>query len=105
VERVGKMKIRFLKSAMSDMLEIKRYISIDNPPAATHLIKKLKENTLQLKQHPFSGRVIPETNESHLRELIVSNYRIMYQISGQYINVFAVYESHRLFHTDSSRIK
>ena len=86
---------------MSDMLEIKQYVSIDNPPAATRLIKKLKQKTLQLRQNPFSGRVIPETNDSHLRELIVSNYRIMYQISDQYINVFAVYESHRLFHAES----
>ncbi|MBT4288401.1 MAG: type II toxin-antitoxin system RelE/ParE family toxin [Deltaproteobacteria bacterium] len=91
------MKIRFLKSAMSDMLEIKQYISIDNPIAAKRLIKKFKEKTLQLRQHPFSGRVLPETKESHLRDLIVSNYRIMYQVSDPYINVFVVYESHRLF--------
>jgi len=39
------MKIRFLKSAMSDMLEIKQYISIDNPIAAKRLIKKFKEKT------------------------------------------------------------
>jgi|APSaa5957512622_1039677.scaffolds.fasta_scaffold375693_2 toxin ParE1/3/4 len=99
------MKIRFLKSAMSDMLEIKRYISIDNPVAAKRLIKKFKEKTLQLRHHPFSGSVIPETQESHLRELIVSNYRIMYQISDQYINVFAVYESHRLFKADNTEIQ
>ena len=95
------MKIRFLKSAMSDMLEIKQYISIDNPIAAKRLLKEFKEKTLQLKQHPFSGRRIPETKESHLRELIVSNYRIMYQVSDQFINVFAVYESHRLFKADN----
>jgi len=99
------MKIRFLKSAMSDMLEIKQYISIDNPVAAKRLIKNFKEKTLQLKHHPFSGRIIPETQESHLRELIVSNYRIMCQISDHYINVFAVYEFHRLFKRNNIEIQ
>ncbi|MBU2643806.1 type II toxin-antitoxin system RelE/ParE family toxin [bacterium] len=91
------MKIRFLNSARQDMQEIKAYIAKDNPAAAKRLIQSFKEKTDQLIQHPFSGRVIPETMDSHLRELIVSNYRFMYQVSDSFVTVFAVYESHRQY--------
>ncbi|MBT3225224.1 MAG: hypothetical protein HN580_24375 [Deltaproteobacteria bacterium] len=35
--------------------------------------------------------MIPETMDSNLRELIVSNYRIMYQVSERFITVFRVH--------------
>ncbi len=96
------MKIRFLNSAMQDMQEIKDYIARDNPAAGKGLIQSFKKKTNQLVQHPFSGRVIPETMDSNLRELIVSNYRIMYQVSDRFITVFAVYESHRQYLGDNN---
>ena len=89
------MKVRFLKSAMQDMLDIKQYISKDNPAAANRLIRTFKEKINRLKQFPYSDRMILETLEPNLREPVISNYRIMYQVSNKYVNVFAVYESHR----------
>ncbi|MBT3225153.1 MAG: type II toxin-antitoxin system RelE/ParE family toxin [Deltaproteobacteria bacterium] len=96
------MKIRFLNSAMQDMQEIKDFIAKDNPAAAKRLIQSFKKKTNQLVQHPYSGRVIPETKYSNLRELIVSNYRIMYQVSDSFVTVFAVYESHRQYIGDKN---
>ncbi len=96
------MKIRFLNSAMQDMQEIKDYIARDNPAAARRLIQSFKKKTNQLIQHPFSGRVIPETMDRNLRELLASNYRIMYQVSERFITVFAVYESHRQYLGDNN---
>jgi len=96
------MKIRFLNSARQDMQEIKDYIARDSPAAAKRLIQAFKKKTNQLIQHPFSGRVIPETMDGNLRELIVSNYRIMYQVSNRFVTVFAVYESHRQYLGDNN---
>jgi len=85
------------------MQEIKEYIAKDNPAAAERLIRSFKKKTDQLIQHPLSGRVIPETMDSHLRELVVSNYRIMYQVSDSFVTVFAVYESHRQYLGENSQ--
>ncbi|MCF6335934.1 MAG: type II toxin-antitoxin system RelE/ParE family toxin [Spirochaetales bacterium] len=90
------MKIRFLISAMEDMRSIKAYIARDNPEAAVRMIKRIKAAVKHLGKFPNSGRIIPESNIPQLREIIVSNYRIMYQVSESAINVFAVYEGHRL---------
>jgi plasmid stabilization system protein ParE len=93
------MKIRFLNSARQD---IKDYIPRDNPAAARQLIQSFKKKTNQLVQYPFRARVIPETMDSNLRELIVSNFRIMYPVSASFVTVFAVYESHRQYLRDNN---
>ena len=90
------MRIKFLVSAMEDMRSIKAYIGKDNPAAAVRMIKRIRAAVKHLEEFPNSGRIIPETNNPQLREVIISNYRIMYQISGSAINIFAVYEGHRL---------
>ena len=90
------MKVKFLISAMENMQSIKAFIGRDNPQAAIRTIKKIKAAVKHLEEIPNSGRIIPEPNNPQLREVIVSNYRIMYQISKSAINIFAVYEGHRL---------
>ena len=67
------MKIRFLLSALEDMKEIKTFISQDNPKAAIKLLKKIKESTNRLGKYPYSGRMIPESQEPNLREIIIGN--------------------------------
>ena len=81
---------------MEDMRSIKTYIAIDNPKAAVKMIKRIRAAVNHLEEFPYSGRIIPESSNSQLREVIVSNYRVMYQITDSTINIFAVYEGHKL---------
>ena len=90
------MSIKFLVSAREDLRSIKTFIAKDNPKAAVRMINKIRTSVKPLEEFPYSGRIIPETNNHQLREVIISNYRIMYQISDSSINIFAVYEGHRL---------
>jgi toxin ParE1/3/4 len=91
------MKARFLKSAIRDMQAIKDFIARDNPATAARLMQTLRQKTGRMEPSPNSGRIIPETMEPHLRELVISNYRVMVQITQKKVTVFAVYESHRLY--------
>jgi toxin ParE1/3/4 len=90
------MKVKFLISAMEDMRSIKAYIGRDNPEAAVRIIKKIKSAIKHLEEFPNSGRIIPELNNPQIREVIILNYRVMYQMSKSEIHIFAVYEGHRL---------
>jgi toxin ParE1/3/4 len=90
------VRIKILISAMEDMRSIKTYIAKDNPKAAVRMIKRIRAAVKHLKEFPYSGRIIPETSNPQLREVIVSNYRVMYQISDSSINIFAVYEGHNI---------
>ena len=91
------MKVRFLISAKQDMQSIKAYIAKDSPQAARRLMKKSRKSTDRLEEFPRSGRVIPELQNSDLREILVDRYRIMYQVDDTNVNVFAVYESRRQY--------
>ncbi len=46
--------------ALSDLREIKDYISYDKPAAAKRLAKRISQRVLDLAVHPRSGREVPE---------------------------------------------
>jgi len=77
-----KYKLRYLKLAQTDLLDIVSYISgqLYAPQAATELVDKLDKTISRLEQFPFSGH--PYTNKHKLedgyRVLVVENYLVFY---------------------------
>jgi len=49
----------------------------------------------QLRTHPKLGRVVPEYEETTIRELIVGSYRLVYRLRRQRIGVIAVVRGSR----------
>jgi hypothetical protein len=47
---------------------------------------------------PTSGRIVPETDRSDIREVVLNNYRIVYHLQEQQITILSVFESHHLIH-------
>jgi toxin ParE1/3/4 len=45
--------------------------------------------TDRLGMFPFSGRVVPEFESPDVRELIFGNYRIIYEIFGDSVEIIA----------------
>ncbi|MBI5024893.1 MAG: type II toxin-antitoxin system RelE/ParE family toxin [Candidatus Omnitrophica bacterium] len=54
--------------------------------------------TDRLDDFPQSGRVIPEINDKHCREIIYGAYRVMYRITRDEIWVTGVIHSARDWH-------
>jgi toxin ParE1/3/4 len=73
-------KIKFSRSARSDIEDIVRYISIDNPDRGLRFGKFLIEHTRSLGQFPERGRVVPEFEDESVREIIVRTYRVVYRV-------------------------
>ena len=69
--------------AREDLRLIVRYISQDNPDAASRLGHFLIEKALSLQDLPLRGRVVPELNESSIREIVFRSYRIIYEVSEE----------------------
>ena len=85
------VKVQWTGPAEADLKNIFQYISKDSEYFADQIIDSLIDASLRLEQHPKMGRVIPETEDDHLREVIVLNYRLMYEIIDPYrIDVIAV---------------
>lgn len=75
-------KITWSPSAIDDINSIADFISRDSPDNAALFIDRIIESTNQLKDFPFSGRIIPEIDNELCREIIYGAYRIMYKIEN-----------------------
>ena len=42
------------------------------------------------------GRIVPELDESNIRELILRNYRIIYRILGEKIQIVRLFHGSRI---------
>jgi addiction module RelE/StbE family toxin len=90
------MKVFWTKSALRRLQEIEEYISRDNPTAAISFTDKLVSLSETLTNNPRKGRIVPELSLDKIRELIYKNYRIVYLIKKNSIDILTVFEGHRL---------
>ncbi|MGB3648420.1 MAG: type II toxin-antitoxin system RelE/ParE family toxin [Desulfobulbales bacterium] len=84
------MKIIWSPLAIDRTTEIAEYIAQDNPSAAWIWVETLFDKVQLLKSSPKSGRIVPETNQENIRELIYGNYRIVYRVEKSMISVLTV---------------
>jgi addiction module RelE/StbE family toxin len=91
------MKLFWTETAKEDLLSIQRYISTDNPTAASRWVERLRLRARNTLHAPLSGRMVPEFLREDIRELIEGNYRIVYQVLEDRLVVLTVFEGHRLF--------
>jgi addiction module RelE/StbE family toxin len=90
-------RVVWAQPAVEDLDNIYTYIARDSDVYANALLSEIFEAVDRLKQFPQSGRVVPELNESHTREIIVGNYRIMYDCCGELLRVLTVLHGARQF--------
>lgn len=89
-------KIIWTLNAIADLEDIAKYISRDSKMYANTFVSKLIESTEKLKNFPRSGRIVPEFNDPTIRELIIQNYRIVYQIENQRVGIVAIVHGSRI---------
>ena len=92
------MNVRWLIEALRDLQGIRDYIAQDHPDTAREFVVELFDSvTGQLQEFPRLGRIVPEKGDSVFREIIHGNYRIMYRIANNEVEVQAVIHSKRLY--------
>jgi plasmid stabilization system protein ParE len=66
------------------------YIAKDSPYYASLFAKKVNAIIKAIPQFPKAGRIVPEYSNENLREKIYENYRIVYRIKGESIEIVAI---------------
>jgi len=84
------MKIIWSPLAVDRVSEIAGCIAQDNPVAAESWINTVFKKVEDLKAFPESGRIVPETDNKTIRELIYGNYRIIYRLEEKRLSVLTV---------------
>ncbi|MDP3582063.1 MAG: type II toxin-antitoxin system RelE/ParE family toxin [Ignavibacteria bacterium] len=91
------MKLIWTKEALLRLQDIEEYISKDNPVAVIEFVDKLISVAETLTDNPERGRVVPELSIESIRELIHKNYRIVYLVKKNSIDILTVFEGHQLW--------
>ena len=82
--------------AFDRLAEIEEFVARDNPRAAEQHTERLIARTEALTVHPQLGRIVPEVPGGYLRELVEGNYRMVYRIRDDIVEVLTVFEGHHL---------
>ncbi len=90
------MKLFWTKEALLRLQEIEEYISKDNPIVALEFVDKLISVAETIIENPERGRVVPELSLENIRELLHRNYRIVYLVKKNSIDILTVFEGHQL---------
>ncbi|ERP89126.1 plasmid stabilization protein [Marinobacter sp. ES-1] len=88
-------EVIWTEPALQELDAIAEYIALDNPAAASRLVKEVFDKTERLEDFPQSGRIPPEPPNSVYREVVVPPCRIFYREDGQRVLVLYVMREER----------
>ena len=94
------MKLTWTNESLIRLIEIEDYISEDSPQRALNFVNQIIHKAESLKKYPRKGRIVPEFSIPEIRELIYKNYRIVYIIRKESLEILTVFESHKLIQRD-----
>ena len=91
------VKIVWTELSIEDLKEIYDYISLYSQRYALITIEKIYLRVQDIIDNPRVGRIVPEINNSKIREVISGSHRIVYKIlSDTKVDILRVYHSARL---------
>ncbi len=90
-------QIIWAPQAIEDVEAIRGYVARDSPRSADLLVERLLSAVEHLETDPLSGRVVPEIGNDAVREVIHGNYRIVYRVQPDLVEIVTVFHGARLF--------
>ncbi|HAI69242.1 MAG TPA: type II toxin-antitoxin system RelE/ParE family toxin [Gammaproteobacteria bacterium] len=94
------VRIVWTPQSLEDIEAICQFIARDAPRYAQLFATRVFNATDRLKIFPESGRKVPEVNQPKIREIIFGNYRIIYRLQEDEVQILTVYHSARSLHPD-----
>jgi plasmid stabilization system protein ParE len=84
------MKVVWMPRAQRRLQEIHDYIAKDQPANALRWMERVLALGEQIGAQPRSGRIVPEYQRETIREVFEGDYRIIYRIRSQQVDVLTV---------------
>lgn len=96
-------RLTWSPEAIGDLESICAHIASDSAEYARVFAQEIIALVEELEDHPRIGRVVPEYREEGVRERIYHNYRVVYELTGNSIEVVAIVHGARDFKNVSRR--
>ncbi|HEX4424570.1 MAG TPA: type II toxin-antitoxin system RelE/ParE family toxin [Terriglobales bacterium] len=91
------MRILWSPQSLRDLDAIHEYIAKDSEHYAGLTVARIFSAVERLIQFPDSGRIVPERDETEIREIIVGRFRAVYRVREELIEVATVFRASREF--------
>jgi plasmid stabilization system protein ParE len=89
------MKLIWTDPSIEDLRAVRDYIARDSDYYAADLVEQVVLSVERLLRFPKLGRVVPEAQDENIRELVHQNYRIIYRIAGERIEILTIVHGSR----------
>ena len=89
-------RLRWTPQALEDIEAICAYIERDSNYYARIFASQIIEKASTLESFPKVGRIVPEINREDIREIVHGNYRIIYRLINDKVQILTIYHSARL---------
>jgi addiction module RelE/StbE family toxin len=90
------IQLEWSNEALEDIESIATYIEKDSPIYAKSVVLQFFEKAEIIKDFIELGRIVPELNDSNIREIFVYSYRLIYKIDSNTVLFVAVIHGKRL---------
>jgi plasmid stabilization system protein ParE len=90
------MRLIWSPQATEDVEAIRSYVARDSGHYASLLVERIVGAVDRLETFPLSGRMVPEVGDESLREVVYGNYRIVYRLKPDLIEIVTVFHAARL---------
>lgn len=89
-------QVRWTPNAADDLEAIAAFIALDSNHYASLFVLDVLTAVERLAEFPKLGRIVPETTDPAIRELLLGNYRIVYRLKPDLVEIITVYHGARL---------
>jgi toxin ParE1/3/4 len=96
-------QVRWTPQAADDLDAIAEFITEDSSHFAGLLVIDVLQAVERLADFPALGRIVPEIGDKVIREIILGNYRIIYRLRNEAVEVLTVHHGARLL--DPKRLR
>lgn len=90
------VEVRWSPSAASDYESLIYYYENTSPKFAQNFAKKIFYIIENLTQFPKMGRIVPESGNPDVREIVYRNFWIIYQLKKEIIEIVRIIHGSRI---------
>jgi toxin ParE1/3/4 len=88
-------EVRWTQQALGDLEATSEFIARDSSHYASLFVLDVLAAVERLERFPKSGRIVPEKNEPKIREIILGNYRIVYRLRNDIVEILTLHHGAR----------
>ncbi|MCL4203064.1 MAG: type II toxin-antitoxin system RelE/ParE family toxin [Pirellulaceae bacterium] len=93
-------QLRWSLQAAQDLEDICDFLAQDSPQFACVFAQRAMTIIESIPDQPRLGSIVPEYNRSELRERLLYNYRIIYRVQGEIVQIVTITHGARLLASD-----